>query len=360
MQCLSFGIETLCVTGSCEFNIYMSPEARKSELRQIATAQHAEAHLTAVSKQVSEGFGILGAAMTKFGALTESELQQLKIAPSVSQVSTASPSTVAVASSTAAMMSSEQCERLIAQLQRLNQLPSSPAQQRSTAVCASPAFESTPTAAQVTHTAESPLVQPQSSKRRRIVGGSATGATKKQKPCASEAGPGEKLPDMSTLEKCVQAYNVLSSADAKARFTDVPRATLNAARCRAKCFHQAVERRKSGGMSLHEACLNIVQMQREDATQVRHGNLTSLFLQMTRERQTMCAYAEHLAIATLGPSGPNEDRDIRNKTYHELQSLCKRLFGSDHGVRKTAMADLSTYTKEQGASLKPVNKRLWT
>ena len=76
---MSFGIETLCVTGSCEFNIYMSPEARKSELRQIATAQHAEAHLTAVSKQVSEGFGILGAAMTKFGALTESELQQLTI-----------------------------------------------------------------------------------------------------------------------------------------------------------------------------------------------------------------------------------------------------------------------------------------
>jgi hypothetical protein len=229
-----------------------------------------------------------------------------------------------------------------------------------TAVCASPAFASTPTAAQVTHTAESPLVQPQSSKRRRIVGGSATGATKKQKPCASEAGPGEKLPDMSTLEKCVQAYNVLSFADAKARFTAVPRATLNAARCRAKCFHQAVERRKSGGMSLHEACLNIVQMQREDATQVRHGNLTSLFLQMTRERQTMCAYAEHLAIATLGPSVPNKDRDIRNETYHELQSLCKRLFGSDHGVRKTAMADLSTYTKEQGANLKPVNKRLWT
>jgi hypothetical protein len=74
----------------------------------------------------------------------------------------------------------------------------------------------------------------------------------------------------------------------------------------------------------------------------------------------MCAYAEHLAIATLGPSGPNEDRDIRNETYHELQSLCKRLFGHDHGVRKTAMADLSTCTKEQGASLKPVNKRLWT
>ncbi len=52
----------------------MSPEERKSELRQIDTAQRAEAHLTAVSKQVSDGFGILGAAMRKIGTLSELEL----------------------------------------------------------------------------------------------------------------------------------------------------------------------------------------------------------------------------------------------------------------------------------------------
>lgn len=100
-------------------------------------------------------------------------------------------------------------------------------------------------------------------------------------------------------------------------------------------------------------------MQRADATQVRHGNLTSLFLEMTSERQTMCAYATYLAITTLGPSGTNEDRDIRDEANRQLQSLRKKLFGSDDGVRATATRDLSIYTEDQRTNPKAVNKRLW-
>jgi hypothetical protein len=349
----------LCVTGLCDFNIHMSPEMRRSEKRQITSAQRIEDHLTAVSKQVSEGLNILGTALNNVGALPASELQRITTARSVSVLSTALPSTLPVVSSAAAGITSDQCERLIAQMQQLNRLASLQTHPQTAAIGASSSSVTSPTAAQVTLTPGNTLAQPQSSKRGRSGDASGASATKKLRPSASGAVPGEKLPDMSTLEKCVQAYNVLSSRDAKDRF-NAPRTTVNAARGRAKCFYQAVERRKSGGMTLHQACFNIVQMEREDATTVRHGNLTNLFLLMTHERQSMCAYAEDLAVQKLGESAATED--IRNEANCQLQSLCKRLFGlgaSNASIRATATEELSSYTKQQGANLKAVNLKLW-
>ena len=220
------------MTGLCDFNIHMSPEMRRSEKRQITTAQRIEDHLTAVSKQMSEGLNILGTALNNAGMLPASELQRITTAPSVSGLSAALPSTLAVVSSAAAGITSDQCERLIAQMHQLSQLASLQTHPQTAAIGASSSSVTRPTAAQVTLTPGNTLAQPQSSKRGRSGDESAAGGTKKLKPSASGAAPGEKLPDMSCLEKCVQAYTVLSSRDAKDRF-NAPRTTVNAARGRA-------------------------------------------------------------------------------------------------------------------------------
>jgi hypothetical protein len=104
---------------------------------------------------------------------------------------------------------------------------------------------------------------------------------------------------------------------------------------------------------------------------VHHGNLTDLFLLMTRERQSMCAYARFLAGEISDPKTMNEvefrdahrDNDtLTEAAKHKMRSLCNELYGNQRSVESNAKASLANHTPDHCATLRTrtANVKLWT
>jgi hypothetical protein len=348
---LSFGIETVSrVTGDCAFNPYMTPEMRQAENNQRKMADKLAT--------LSEKLDSFGGALQRVCALPNSTVLDRSL------VCQSSPCSVAPPSFSPNGLSSEQGAQLIALLQQLTQ------QQATAATGVSPMQLLPPTTAQVTPNTESSLAAPSANRKRH--GDSEAGSRKRRQPSmdASTAGHGEPLPTLSTLEQYVTAYPDLSAPTAKARFA-VQGGALSAHRCKAKCFHDAVKRRMLAGMTIPAACLRIVQALRPNATMVHHGNLTDLFLLMTRERQSMCAYARFLAGEISDPKTMNEvefrdahrDHDtLTEAAKQKMRSLCNELYGNDRSVESNAKASLANHTPDHCATLRTrtANVKLWT
>ena len=284
-------------------------------------------------------------ALQRLGALSDSALPLCQV----------SLSSVALLLALTPGLSAEQGAQLIALLQQLT-----PQQPTATTGVSSMQIAG-PTTAHEPPRAMSSLSTP--SAKRKQPSGSDAGPRKRRQPSVdtSTAGHGEPLLTLSTLEQYVHAYPELSAQTAKDRFSAVTGGVLNAQRCKAKCFHDAVERRTVAGMGKPLACLSIVQALRPSATMVHPGNLTDLFLLMTRERQSMCAYARFSAGEISDPKTMN-DLEFRNalrdiKTLskaaqQKLHAICTELFGNDAGARTQAKSLLANHTPDHCATLK--------
>ena len=315
----------------------MTPEMRKAEETQLQILGKVDTLTAKVD--------VCCAALQRVGALSDSALPLCQVSlPSAAPPSALTPG-----------LSAEQGTQLIALLQQLT------AQQPTATTGVSSMQIAGPTTAHEPPRAESSLSTP--SAKRKEPSGSDAGPRKRRQPSGdtSTAGQGEPLLTLSTLEQYVQAYPELSAPNAKDRFSAVTGGVLNAQRCKAKCFHEAVERRTVAGMGKPLACLSIVQALRPSATMVHPGNLTVLFVLMTRERQSMCAYARFSAGEISDPKTMN-DLEFRNAlrdsntlsvaAQQKLHAICTELFGNDAAARTKAKALLANHTPDHCATLK--------
>ena len=327
----------------------MTPEMRKAEVTQLQILGKVDT--------LSAKVDVFCGALQRVAALSDSALPVCQVSlPSVASPSALTP-----------VLSAEQGTQLIALLQQFA------AQQPTATTVVSSMQIAGPTTAHEPPQAESSVSTP--SAKRKQPPGSDAGPRKRRQPSVdtSAAGQGEPLLTLSTLEQYVQAYPELSAPTAKDRFaagTAAKRSALNAQRGKAKCFHDAVERRTVAGMGKPLACLSIVQALRPSATMVHPGNVTHLFLLMTRERQSMCAYARFSAGEISDPKTMNDlefQNALRDKTLSEaaqqkLHAICTELFGNDAGARTKAKSLLATHTPDHCATLKTGTGtvKLWT